>query len=104
FGAIGMMASQRLTHLAGHAAVLSSGTLLAAAGFGQNALTAGLLYYLPSSTLAVSALFLLADLIDRWRNDGASLAPYELDDVAPFLTPELMPTTGLNLGEDEERS
>ena len=102
FGAIGMMASQRLTHLAGHAAVLSSGTLLAAAGFGQNALTAGLLYYLPSSTLAVSALFLLADLIDRWRNDGASLAPYELDDVAPFLTPELMPTTGLNLGEDEE--
>jgi multicomponent K+:H+ antiporter subunit D len=45
-------------HLAGFAAILSSGTLLAAAGFGQNLLTAGLLYYLPSSTLAVSALFL----------------------------------------------
>ncbi|GAO22611.1 NADH/ubiquinone/plastoquinone [Alicycliphilus sp. B1] len=83
FGAIGMMGSQRLTHLAGHAAVLSSGTLLAAAGFGQNALTAGLLYYLPSSTLAVGALFLLADLIDRWRNDGTTLAPYESDDDAP---------------------
>src|SRR5574337_1102988 len=102
FGAIGMMGSQRLTHLAGHAAVLSSGTLLAAAGFGQNALTAGLLYYLPSSTLAVSALFLLADLIDRWRNDGATLAPYEMDDVAPFLTAELIPTAGLNLDDDEE--
>lgn len=102
FGAIGMMGSQRLTHLAGHAAVLSSGTLLAAAGFGQNGLTAGLLYYLPSSTLAVSALFLLADLIDRWRNDGSTLAPYEMDDDAPFLTPELVPSTGLNLDEDEE--
>lgn len=102
FGAIGMMGSQRLTHLAGHAAVLSSGTLLAAAGFGQNALTAGLLYYLPSSTLAVSALFLLADLIDRWRNDGATLAPYERDDDAPFLTAELVPSTGLNLDDDEE--
>ena len=101
FGAIGMMGSQRLTHLAGFAAVLSSGTLLAAAGFGQNALTAGLLYYLPSSTLAVSALFLLADLIDRWRNDGSSRAPYD-DDDAPFLTPELIPTAGLNLDEDEE--
>ncbi|MGD9774315.1 monovalent cation/H+ antiporter subunit D [Diaphorobacter sp.] len=102
FGAIGMMGSQRLTHLAGHAAVLSSGTLLAAAGFGQNALTAGLLYYLPSSTLAVGALFLLADLIDRWRNAGSTLAPYEVDDVAPFLTAELIPAPGLNLDDDEE--
>ncbi len=102
FGAIGMMGSQRLTHLAGHAAVLSSGTLLAAAGFGQNALTAGLLYYLPSSTLAVGALFLLADLIDRWRNDGTTLAPYESDDDAPFLSPELVPTAGLNLDDDEQ--
>ena len=82
--------------------MLSSGTLLAAAGFGQNALTAGLLYYLPSSTLAVGALFLLADLIDRWRNDGTTLAPYESDDDAPFLSPELVPTAGLNLDDDEQ--
>ncbi len=102
FGAIGMMGSQRLTHLASHAAVLSSGTLLAAAGFGQNMLTAGLLYYLPSSTLAVAALFLLADLIERWRNDGATLAPYENDEDAPFLSPELVPGTGLNLDDDEQ--
>jgi multicomponent K+:H+ antiporter subunit D len=101
FGAIGMLGSQRLTNLAGYAAILSSGTLLAAAGFGQNLLTAGVLYYLPSSTLAVAALFLLADLIDRWRNAGARTAPYE-DDEAPFLNAELVPTTGLNLDEDEE--
>ncbi len=101
FAAVGMMGSQRLANLAGYAAILSSGTLLAAAGFGQNVLTAGLLYYLPSSTLAVSALFLLADLIDRWRNDGASLAPYETDGDAPFLNAQLLPTQGLNLDEDE---
>src|SRR5690606_31133583 len=63
FGAIGMLGSQRLGHLAGYAAIVSSGTLLAAIGFGQNGLTAGLLYYLPSSTLAVCALFLLSDVI-----------------------------------------
>ena len=102
FGAIGMMGSQRLTHLAGHAAVLSSGTLLAACGFGHNLLTAGLLYYLPSSTLAVSALFLLADLTERWRNGGATRAPYENDDDAPFLSPELVPATGMNLDDDEQ--
>ncbi|WP_311223886.1 MULTISPECIES: monovalent cation/H+ antiporter subunit D [unclassified Acidovorax] len=101
FGAIGMMGSQRLTNLAGHAALLSSGTLLAALGFGQNVLTAGLLFYLPSSVMAVSALFLLADLIDRWRNDGASLAPYETDGDAPFLNAQLLPTTAHNLDEDE---
>ena len=101
FGAIGMMGSQRLSHLAGHAAVLSSGTLLAAAGFGQHGLTAGLLYYLPGSTLAVAALYLLDDLIDRWRNDGASLAPYEQDDT-PFLSADLLPTASANLDDDEE--
>jgi len=101
FGAVGMMGSQRLTHLAGHAAVLSSGTLLAALGLGQTQLIAALLYYLPSSTLAVGALFLLADLIDRWRNHGATLMNYE-DEEAPFLTPELVPRAGINLDEDEE--
>ena len=91
FGAIGMLGSQRLGHLAGYAAVLSSGTLLAAVGFGQNLLTAGLLYYLLSSTLAVSALFLLSDLIDRWRNDGASTAPHDDSEDAPFLSADLVP-------------
>ncbi|MBH2011065.1 MAG: monovalent cation/H+ antiporter subunit D, partial [Xanthomonadaceae bacterium] len=90
FGAIGMLGSQRIGYLAGYGAILSSGSLLAAAGFGQPLLTAGLLYYLPSSTLAISALFLLADLMDRWRNDGASQAPFA-DDEAPFLTAELVP-------------
>lgn len=101
YGAIGMLGSQRLTHLAGFAAILSSGTLLAATGFGQNLLTAGLLYYLPGSTLAVAALFLIADVVDRWRVDEEAGEPYE-DEEAPFLNAELLPTEGFNLDEDEE--
>jgi multicomponent K+:H+ antiporter subunit D len=101
YGAIGMLGSQRLTHLAGFAAILSSGTLLAATGFGQNLLTAGLLYYLPGSTLAVAALFLIADVVDRWRVDDDAGEPYE-DDEAPFLNAELLPSEGFNLDDDEE--
>ncbi len=103
FGAIGMLGSQRLGHLAGYAAIVSSGTLLAAMGFGQNGLTAGMLYYLPSSTLAVCALFLLSDVIDRWRNSDDSADPYEpRADAAPFLNAELVPPDGTNLDDDEE--
>ena len=99
FGGIGTLAATRLTHLAGYAAILSSGTLLAAIGFGQNMLTAGLLYYLPSSTLAVAILFMLADIMDRWRNDGN----VDIDDEeAPFLNSELVPTQSLNLDENEQ--
>ena len=63
-------------------------------------MTAALLYYLPSSTLAVAALFLLADLIERWRNDGTRTDADDED--APFLNPELLPTPGVNLDDDEE--
>jgi multicomponent K+:H+ antiporter subunit D len=100
FGALGMLGSQRLSYLAGYAAILSSGSLVAAIGFGQQQLTAGLLYYLPSSTLAISALFLLSDLIDRWRNDGTTASSFRED--VPFLNEELVPTRGLNLDEHEE--
>lgn len=101
FGALGMLASQRLTYLAGHAAILSSGTLLAALGLGTPTITAGLIYYLPGSTCAVASLFLLADIVKRWRNDGASTAPHELDDT-PFLTPELLPSESFNLDDEQQ--
>lgn len=100
FGSIGMLAATRLTYLAGYAAILSSGTLLAAIGFGQTMLTAGLLYYLPSSTLAVAILFLLADIMDRWRNDGSSLSDMD-DEEAPFLSAEL-DSHSINLDENEQ--
>ena len=56
FGAVGMMASQRLSRLAGFSIIASSGTLLAAIGFDVPALTAGALFYLASSTLGRRAL------------------------------------------------
>ena len=101
FGSIGMLASQRLGNLAGYGVIVSSGTLLAAIGFRQDLLTASALYYLLSSTLAASAMFLLVDLVERWRNHGATIAPHERADHAPFLTPDLKPVEGINLDEEE---
>ena len=60
-------ASQQLGRLAGFSIIVSSGTLLAAIGFGRPALTAAALFYLLSSTLAASALFLLVELVERAR-------------------------------------
>lgn len=103
FGAIGMLGSQRLGHLAGYAALLSSGTVLAASSFGQNMLTAGMLYYLPGSTLAVGSLFLLGDVLDRWRSPDQGADPYEQrEEEAPFLNDRLEQTQGFNLDENEE--
>ena len=103
FGAIGMMGSQRLGHLAGYAALVSSGTVLAASSFGQNLLTAGMLYYLPGSTLAIGALFLLGDVLDRWRSPIQGADPYEqAAEEAPFLNARLEYTENLNLDENEE--
>ena len=102
FGAIGMMGSQRLGNLAGFAVITSSGTLLASIGLGHVDLTAGALYYMFSSTLAASALFLLDDMIERWRNDGASFAPHEQPDNAPYLGPDLKPLPGMNLDDAQE--
>lgn len=103
FGAIGMLGSQRLGHLAGYAALLSSGTVLAATGFGQNMLTAGMLYYLPGSTLAISALFLLGDVLDRWRSPENGAEPYQpKEEEAPFLNAALEYKLHGNLDENEQ--
>jgi multicomponent K+:H+ antiporter subunit D len=71
FGAIGVIASQDLAHLASYSVLVSSGTLLAAAGWNDSAMTTAALYYLLASTLGVSALYLLTELVDRGRTAGA---------------------------------
>ena len=86
FGALGMLASQQLGRLASFSAIVSAGTLLAAVGFGQATLTAGALFYLLSSTLAISALFLLVELIERSRQAQAVLLADEADELP--LPPE----------------
>lgn len=69
FGAAGMLASEvQNGRLAGYAAIASSGTLLAAIGYGQGSLVPVLLFYLVSSTLAIATFMLLLELIDRGHN------------------------------------
>ena len=65
--AIAMLTTQQPRRLAGFGIVVSSGTLLAALGFADAPMVGGALFYLLGSTLAASALFLLAELIERAR-------------------------------------
>ncbi|MBL6078509.1 monovalent cation/H+ antiporter subunit D [Belnapia sp. T18] len=73
FGAVAVLASQNLARLAGASVLVSSGTLLAAIGMGQAAVTGGALLYLAGSVLAIGALFLLVELVERGRDIGADV-------------------------------
>jgi multicomponent K+:H+ antiporter subunit D len=73
FGLIGTLASQDLSRLAAHSVLVSSGTVLAAFGMGEPGVTGGALFYLVSSTLALGALFLLVELVERGREPGADM-------------------------------
>ncbi|MBO9652290.1 MAG: monovalent cation/H+ antiporter subunit D [Variovorax sp.] len=101
-GALGIVGTQRLSNLAGFSVLVSAGTLLTAVGFGQTAVWAGALYYLLSSTLAVSAFFLLIDMIERWRNAGMSVAPHEGADEVPFLSADLQRMDNVNLDDNAQ--
>ena len=100
--ALGITGTQRMSHLAGYAVLISAGTLLTAIGLGQPAVWAGALYYLLSSTLAASAFFLLIDMIERWRNAGASVAPHENAGNAPFLSEDLTAMDNVNLDDEQQ--
>ena len=102
FGALGMMASQRLGRLAGFSIIASSGTVLAAIGFDAPALTAGALFYLASSTLAGSALFLLAEPMDRARQVEAAPVPDDDgEEELPFFV-AARPPPDTNLDDQEQ--
>ena len=73
FGIIGTLASQDMARLAAFSVLVSSGTVLAAIGMGQVSVTGGALYYLISSTLGISAFFLLVELVERGREPGADV-------------------------------
>ncbi len=101
-GAIGIVGTQRLSNLAGYCVLVSAGTLIAAVGLGRSGVWAGALYYLLSSTLAASALFLLIDMIERWRNAGQSIAPHESAGNAPFLSEDLQSFDDVNLDDEAQ--
>jgi multicomponent K+:H+ antiporter subunit D len=73
FGIIGTLASQNMARLAAYSVLVSSGTVLAAIGLGQAGVTGGALFYLVSSTLGISAFFLLVELVERGREPGADM-------------------------------
>ncbi|MBV6288026.1 monovalent cation/H+ antiporter subunit D [Pseudomonas aegrilactucae] len=99
--AVSILAAQRLERMASLSILVSAGILLAAIGFGQAALTAGALFYLVSSTLALSALFLLAELIERSRS--ANEIPLEDDgDALPSPLESLQPPKGINLDDEQK--
>ncbi|QJW84426.1 monovalent cation/H+ antiporter subunit D [Ramlibacter terrae] len=100
-GAVGMMASQHLGRLAAFSILASSGTVIAAIGFDHQALTAGGLFYMASSTLAACALFLLVELMDRARQsevDAPSAVPVQRH-LPRFIDGE--PPQDVNLDDEE---
>jgi multicomponent K+:H+ antiporter subunit D len=77
FGIVSLLAAQTLTRVAGSYLMVSSGTLLTAIGFGGPAVTAALLLYLLTSTLAASALYLTIEPVERNVANGSSLGGAE---------------------------
>lgn len=114
FGFAGVLASQGLGRMAAHLVLVSSGTVLASAGFvlagGSAQILAGALFYLLSSTLAISALFLLIEPMSREDGGIAALLAltadaYGLDDreeeraqEAGLAIPGTMTVLGLAFG------
>ena len=88
FGSAGMLASQEPGRLAGYAAIVSSGTLLALIGYGQASLIPAILYYLVGSTVAVAALMLLIELISRISSPGAAMLALTIEAFAVEEEPE----------------
>ncbi|WP_108398055.1 monovalent cation/H+ antiporter subunit D [Devosia submarina] len=73
FGSVGVLAAQTTPRLASYSIIVSSGTLLATLGMGNAGATSGALFYLVVSTIAISAFFMLAELLDRVRIEGADV-------------------------------
>ena len=103
-GAFAMLAAQRLARMAGACVAVSSGTLIAALGFGLPSLTAGALFYLASSTLALAALYLLVELGERVHDVDTDQPEPEVHHAAlPFALEAIELPQGVNL-DDEERA
>jgi multicomponent K+:H+ antiporter subunit D len=99
--AIAVIAAQRLERMAALSILVSAGILLSAIGFAQPSLTSGALFYMVSSTLALSAMFLLAELVERSRS--ANEIPLEDDvDQLPRTMESLHPPPGTNLDDQQK--
>jgi len=94
FATLGVLASQGLGRVTAHLVILSSGTVLAVTGFalagGGTTMLSGAIFYLISSTIATSALFLLAEPMSREEGSIAAMLAITAD------------AYGTSLPEDEE--
>jgi multicomponent K+:H+ antiporter subunit D len=105
FGTIGTLASQDMARLAAFCVLVSSGTMLAAIGMGKVGVTEGALFYMVSSTLGISALFLLVELVERGREPGADVlavtreAYGEDDDIGEEKEEEVGLAMPITMGE-----
>jgi len=109
FGMLGILAAQDMARIAGFAVLISTGTLLAAIGTNRSDVTAGALFYLVISILALGAFYLLVELVERGREFGADMlavtreafgyteeAIDEPDEVVGPLIPSMMAILGLS--------
>ncbi|MDR0182069.1 monovalent cation/H+ antiporter subunit D [Lysobacter arvi] len=96
FGAIGVLASIRLDRIAAFSVIVTSGTLLASFATGSIAAAAAALFYLVSSTFAVSALFLMVEPVQRTRSERHAQRPvYDaLPDEDDNLDDQQLPLVG----------
>ena len=106
-GAIGLVSTMSLGRIAAFSIAVSSGTLLSALGMGVASATSAALFYMLSATLAVSALFLLVELVGRIGTEGqqqrsdVDVEPGEdtnLDDEAVPLVGRAFPVSLALLG------
>jgi len=98
---LAVLAAQRLERMASLSILVSAGILLSATGFAQPNLIGAALFYLVSSTLALSALFLLAELIERSRS--ANEIPLEDEsELLPRPQESLQPPKGINLDDEQK--
>jgi multicomponent K+:H+ antiporter subunit D len=99
--ALAVVAAQRLERMAALSILVSAGILLSAVGFAQPNLIGAALFYLVSSTLALSALFLLSELIERSRS--ANEIPLEDEsELLPRPQESLQPPKGINLDDEQK--
>jgi multicomponent K+:H+ antiporter subunit D len=99
--ALAILTAQRLERMASLSILVSAGILLSAIGFAQPNLIGAALFYLVSSTLALSALFLLAELIERSRSVNEVPLFDDADLLArPMESPQ--PLKGINLDDEQK--
>lgn len=77
YGTLGILAARTLSRVAGYCVMISSGTLLGTIGAGEGAVIGGALFYLVSSTLGISAFYLLLELVERREAEASVRAVAE---------------------------